>query len=52
MAGLGAVLRLERPLADREHGLLEPGPAPLGVLMRAAVIPSSAQRGSVVRCQR
>jgi len=49
--GLGSVQRIEGPLADSEHGLLEPGPSPLGVLVRAAVIASGAQRGAVVGCQ-
>jgi acyl CoA:acetate/3-ketoacid CoA transferase beta subunit len=52
MAGLGTVIGLERPLADSEHGLLGPGPAPLGALMRAAVIPAGAQRRPMVRRQR
>jgi hypothetical protein len=48
MPGFGPVLRVEGPLADGEHGLLEPGPSPLGVLVRATVITSGAQRGPVV----
>ena len=52
MPGLGAVLGLERPLADREHGLLEPGPALVLVLVRAPVVTSGAQRGAAVRSQR
>jgi hypothetical protein len=52
MAGLGAILGTEGPLMNREHGLLEPGRAPFGPLMRAPVIASGAQRGATVRCQR
>jgi hypothetical protein len=50
MACLGAVQRVEGPVADGEHGLLEPGTAPLCVLVRAAVIPAGAQRRPVARC--
>ena len=38
--------------ADREHGLLEPGPALVLVLVRAPVVTSGAQRGAAVRSQR
>jgi hypothetical protein len=41
MSCLAAVLRLEGPLPDREHRLLEPGTAPVAALMRA---------GDHVRC--
>ena len=52
MACLRAVPRVERPLPDGEHGLLEPRPAPVGTLMRAAVVTSGAQRRAPLRCQR
>jgi hypothetical protein len=40
MPGLRAVLGLERPLTDREHGLLEPGPPLIPVLVPAPVVTS------------
>ena len=52
MPCLGPVQRIEGPLADREHGLLEPRPALLGALMSAAVITSGPQRRPAVRRQR
>ena len=51
MARLGAVLGREGPLVDREHRMLKPRPAPFGALMSAPVIPSGAQRGTMVRSQ-
>ena len=52
MACFRPVLRRERPLADREHGLLEPRPAPVRMLVRAAVIASAAQQRTVAGGQR
>jgi hypothetical protein len=52
MPGLRAVIRLERPLADGEHGLPGPRAPPAGMLMRPAVITPGAQRGRPVGRQR
>jgi hypothetical protein len=41
---LGAVPRVEGPLPDHEHGLLEPRPPLLGVLVRAPAVPSRRSR--------
>lgn len=38
LPGLGALLGRKRPVVDGEHRLLEPRPAPVGVLVGAAVV--------------
>jgi hypothetical protein len=44
MPGLAAILWLERALVDGQHRLLEAWPAPIDMLVRAAVIPAGAKR--------
>ena len=51
VTGFGSVGRFEGPVVDRQHGLLEPGPAPLRVLVSAPVIPPCPKRRAVLRCQ-
>jgi len=49
MSGLGAVPRRERPIADGGHGVFEPRPAPLEMLVRAPVITPGTQRRPAMR---
>ena len=51
MTGFGSVGRFEGAVVDRQHRLLEPGSAPLCVLVSAPVIASRPKRGPTVRCQ-
>ena len=44
MTGFGSVGWFEGAVVDRQHRLLEPGPAPLRVLVSAPVIPSGPKR--------
>ena len=40
----GPVIGRKGPVMDGEHGLLEPGPAPLETLVRASMVTAGPQR--------